>query len=133
MYVAPSMLLGLASEFPAWPDPELAVFVALDCPAAAASGGDFVPASGFPAFGALLAGAFGAADGMLAKGAAGAEEEAAGVDCAATDPADTDNRTNHKYTTCQYRIIDPLVLAGRVNRKNLDRAPSNSPRANSNH
>ena len=132
------MLDGLASELEALPEPELAVFVVLDCPAPAAtvvvfvSASDFfVSASGFPDFVALLAEAFGTAGEVLAE-VAGTDEEAAGVDCAATDPPDTDNRNNHKYTTCQYRIIDPLVLAGRIDRKTLDRAPSNSPRANSN-
>jgi hypothetical protein len=125
------MLDGLASELAALPEPELAVFVVLVCPVPTAALVVFVSDSGFPDFVALLAEAFGAAEEVLAE-VAGTDEEAAGVDCAATDPADTDNRNNHKYTTCQYRIIDPLVLAGRIDRKTLDRAPSNSPRANSN-
>ena len=125
------MLDGLPSELEALPELVLAVLFVLDCPAPAAAVVVFVSASGLPDFVALLADAFGAAEEVLAE-VAGTDEEAAGVDCAATDPADADNRNNHKYTTCQYRIIDPLVLAGRINRKTLDRAPSNSPRANSN-
>jgi hypothetical protein len=89
---------------------------------------DFVPVA--PLFADTLE-ALGAA-AVAELDAAGATE-AADLDCAAAGPAEAHNKTKPKYTTCQYRIIDPLVLAGRIESKTMARAPRNSSRANSNH
>jgi hypothetical protein len=65
---------------------------------------------------ALLAEVLEAVGAEAAPGAleAAGTADAAGLDCAATGPAEANIKTKPKYTTCQYRIIDPLVLAGRI-------------------
>lgn len=99
--------------------------------AVVASGFDFAFVSGGGVELAAVALGRGVSGGFSADAAE--DDWLVDLDCAAAGRAATASKTNPKYTACQNRIIDPLVLARRLDRKTVDRASRNSTRANSNH